>query len=117
METEPLAIVPPDANKDISKFSHNEDATPDEQSIMMADHQRNLVYQFCRDYAHDNGYDFQEDVGAATPDDYQDVTGEKMFMTTDELAEMESVIYSISFGKQSKEKRISYQAFSAAISQ
>ena len=30
---------------------------------------------------------------------------------------MESVIYSISFGKQTIEKRVTYQAFSAAISQ
>jgi len=95
MDSEPLAIAP-DGNKDISKY---EEVTPDEQSVIMADHQRNLVFQFCRDYAHDNGYDFQED---GAPDDYQDVTGEKMFMTNDELAEMESVIYSISFGKQTQ---------------
>lgn len=93
MDTE---IVASDKNKDIN-MSHADDLTPDEQSVMMADHQRNLVYQFCRDYAHDNGYDFQED---GAPDDYQDVTGEKNIMTNDELAEMESVIYSISFGKQ-----------------
>ena len=44
MDTEDqlLAIEPP-KNKDI-KFSEHEDLTPDEQSIMMADHQRNLVY-------------------------------------------------------------------------
>jgi hypothetical protein len=38
-------------------------------------------------------------------------------MSNEELTEMESVIYSISFGKQSHQKRILYQAFSAAISQ
>lgn len=32
--------------------------------------------------------------------DYEDVTGEKQYMSTEELNEMESVIYSISFGKQ-----------------
>lgn len=31
--------------------------------------------------------------------DYEDVTGEKMYISDEELAEMESVIYSISFGK------------------
>lgn len=31
--------------------------------------------------------------------DYQDVTGEKMYLSQEELSEMESVIYSISFGK------------------
>jgi hypothetical protein len=30
----------------------------------MADHQRNLVNQFCRDYAHENGYDLRQN-----PDD------------------------------------------------
>jgi hypothetical protein len=38
-------------------------------------------------------------------------------MSTEELNEMESVIYSISFGKQTVQKRITYQAFSAAISE
>lgn len=37
-------------------------------------------------------------------------------MSREELSEMESVIYSISFGKQTINKRITYQAFSAAIS-
>ena len=90
-----MAIEQPPQNKDLSQ---HEDITLDEQSIIMADHQRNLVYQFCRDYAHDNGYDFQED---GEPEDYQDVTGEKNIMTNEELTEMESVVYSISFGKQS----------------
>ena len=49
--------------------------------------------------------------------DYEDVTGEKQYMSTEELNEMESVIYSISFGKQTIQKRITYQAFSAAISE
>jgi len=48
--------------------------------------------------------------------DYEDVTGEKLVMSQEELGEMESVIYSISFGKQAIDKRITYQAFSAAIS-
>ena len=48
--------------------------------------------------------------------DYEDVTGEKLVMSQEELGEMESVIYSISFGKQTIDKRITYQAFSAAIS-
>jgi hypothetical protein len=34
MDSEPLAIAP-DGNKDISKY---EEVTPDEQSVMMADH-------------------------------------------------------------------------------
>lgn len=48
--------------------------------------------------------------------DYQDVTGEKLYISPEEVNEMESVIYSISFGKQTIDKRITYQAFSAAIS-
>ena len=31
--------------------------------------------------------------------DYEDVTGEKMYLSQEEVGEMESVIYSISFGK------------------
>jgi hypothetical protein len=31
--------------------------------------------------------------------DYEDVTGEKLIISEEELSEMESVIYSISFGK------------------
>jgi len=31
--------------------------------------------------------------------DYEDVTGEKQYLSMEEVNEMESVIYSISFGK------------------
>lgn len=51
------------------------------------------------------------------PDDYEDVTGQKQYLSPDEMNEMESVIYSISFGKQAIQNKVTYQAFSAAISQ
>ena len=42
--------------------------TEEEQSMLMADHQRNLVNQFCRDYALENGYDFKDDQNAMVQD-------------------------------------------------
>lgn len=77
--------------------------------------QRDLVNNFCKEYAIENGFTIRGSHDNLQ-NDYQDVTGEKMFLTVDELNEMESVIYSISFGKQTTQKRITYQAFSAAIS-
>jgi hypothetical protein len=44
------------------------------------------------------------------------VTGQKEFITVKEMSEMESVIYSISYGKHIQVGRVFYQAFSAAIS-
>lgn len=103
--------------------------------MLLADQQRNLVFNFCRDYAQEagftvtNGQKGEKELqgtpagsnksNVVPPDpviDYEDVTGEKMYISDEELAEMESVIYSISFGKQTHERGITYQAFSAAIS-
>ena len=54
---------------------------------------------------------------------YEDVTGEKQYLSFEDLEEMESVIYSISFGKMTNKstkktynKSVTYQAYSAAIS-
>jgi hypothetical protein len=52
-----------------------------------------------------------------SPADYEDVTGTKQYLSFEEVNEMESVIYSISFGKQTIKNKVTYQAFSAAISQ
>ena len=68
------------------------------------------MYQFCRDYAEENGYTIKIDNQNQSGDpegqgvdnnyqDYEDVTGEKQYISQEELSEMESVIYSISFGK------------------
>ena len=68
------------------------------------------MYQFCRDYAEENGYTIKTDNQNQSGDpegqgvdnnyqDYEDVTGEKQYISQEELSEMESVIYSISFGK------------------
>lgn len=40
--------------------------------------------------------------------DYENVTGEKLYLSMEEINEMESVIYSISFGKNVTNKRITY---------
>ena len=72
-----------------------------------ADRQRDLVFNFCRDYAEENGYTIKgNDELPQNPtriqdgfQDYEDVTGEKQYISGEELSEMESVIYSISFGK------------------
>jgi hypothetical protein len=37
-------------------------------------------------------------------------------VTQEEIEEMESVLFSVSFGKQEFDKKVTYQAFSAAIS-
>lgn len=87
---------------------------------MIAEQQRELVYNFCREYLEENGYEIegstQEGNNNKDQNTYEDVTGQRQFVSREELAEMESVIYSISFGKQKVDKRITYQAFSAAIS-
>jgi len=36
------------------------------------------------------------------------VTGERVYISKEEVGEMESVIYSISFGKQVHQKKVSY---------
>ena len=57
---------------------------------------------FVRDYVKENGFEIKEEDQKKNGDDYgdyQDVTGQKQYITSEELAEMESVIYSISFGK------------------
>ena len=82
------------------------------------ENQRDLVFQFCRDYAHQAGFFIQDidNEGEELGNDYEDVTGEKAYISSEEFNEMESVVYSISFGKQITQRRVTYQAFSAAIS-
>ena len=85
----------------------------EEESLMIAEQQRDLVYNFCKEYLLENGYEIEEstqerDNKNEGENTYEDVTGEKQMISKDELAEMESVIYSISFGKQKHEKRITY---------
>lgn len=83
--------------------------------MILAEQQRNLVQAFCREFAKDSGYQLPEN-HSSKESDYEDVTGERLVISEEELTEMESVIYSISFGKNRIEKSITYQAFSAAIS-
>ena len=83
----------------------------EEESLMIAEQQRDLVYNFCKEYLQENGYELEDSAqerDKAEEQTYEDVTGHKQYVTRDELAEMESVIYSISFGKQKHDKRITY---------
>lgn len=76
------------------------------------------MYQFCKEYALENGFHIkgdEEEMGS--PEGYEDVTGQRQYLSLEEVNEMESVIYSISFGKQTIQNKVTYQAFSAAISQ
>ena len=66
------------------------------------DFQKNMVFTFCKDYIEENGYSIRPADGDTRKEefaDYQAVTAESQYITEAELAEMESVIYSISFGK------------------
>lgn len=80
--------------------------------------QKDMVLQFCKEYALENGFAIRDtERENQQQNDYEDVTGQKQYLSKEEVTEMESVIYSISFGKQSVLNKITYQAFSAAISQ
>ena len=96
----------------------------EENELLFMDRWQNLVTSFCRNFAEEVGYILPKrgEDSEKEPDDisekvdFEDVTGEKNYISEADLADMESVVYSISFGKQIHERKICYQAYSAAVS-
>ena len=59
----------------------------DEAPFVFADQQRNLVYNFCRQFAEEAGYTIDEKDDKLA-DNYENVTGEAMVLSQEELNEM-----------------------------
>lgn len=92
-----IAIINPSETKDNvdqifgqqTPQSQLNDPLSDGQSNGTADQQRDLVFQFCRDYAEENGFTIKTDNQNQSGDpgindnyqDYEDVTGEKQYIT------------------------------------
>ena len=87
----------PNNNASYKKFDQNS------ASSTKRDEQREFILRFIQRYI-DEGAGTANGRGGYTP------------ISRSEQLEMESVLYSVSFGKQEINKKVTYQAFSAAIS-